>query len=209
MSASEAEKPQTGPSADRKAPGSNKLVAVCCLAFVASMVGAAYAAVPLYSLFCKVTGYGGTTRIAVQAPAHTIDRSFEVRFDANITASLPWKFEPETRSVTVKAGEVKTVYYKITNTSSQTTHATASYNVTPLETGAFFSKIQCFCFTSQTLGPGESQELPVVFFVDPAIDGDQDLFSVKTITLSYTYYPAKAQVTPVAAAAPSETKPQL
>ncbi|MDQ0391557.1 cytochrome c oxidase assembly protein [Labrys monachus] len=193
----------------KKTRTSNRLVAVCCVAFVGSMLGAAYAAVPLYSLFCRVTGYGGTTRVAAQAPGRTIDRSFEVRFDSNINAALPWKFEPETRSVQVRAGEVKTVYYRITNLSSQATHATASYNVTPLETGAFFSKIQCFCFSSQTLGPGESQELPVVFFVDPAIDEDRDLHGVKTITLSYTYYPAKPSATPIAEATSSNTKPQL
>jgi cytochrome c oxidase assembly protein subunit 11 len=191
---------------------SNGLIAVCCLAFVASMVGAAYASVPLYSLFCKVTGFGGTTRVAEAGPAQTIDRTFDVRFDSNINPALPWKFEPEQRSVTVKAGEVKTIYYKITNLSQKATHASAAYNVTPTDTGAYFSKIQCFCFTSQTLAPGESRELPVVFFVDPAIDKVDYLHGVKTITLSYTYYPATPPTTPVATAASNSTnttKPQL
>jgi cytochrome c oxidase assembly protein subunit 11 len=188
---------------------SNGLIAVCCLTFVASMVGAAYASVPLYSLFCKVTGFGGTTQVAEAAPAGTIDRSFEVRFDSNINSALPWTFEPEQRSVSVKAGEVKTIYYKITNLSNETTYASAAYNVAPQETGAFFSKIQCFCFTSQSLAPGESRELPVVFFVDPAIDKVDYLKSVKTITLSYTYYPAKPPATPVAAAEADKTKPKL
>ncbi|WP_448951285.1 cytochrome c oxidase assembly protein [Labrys neptuniae] len=181
---------------------SNGVIAVSCAAFVASMVGAAYAAVPLYTLFCQVTGFGGKTRVAEQAPSHTLDRSFQVRFDSNINPALPWKFEPEQRLVTVKAGEVKTVYYRITNLSSETTYAAAAYNVTPQETGAYFSKIQCFCFTNQKLGPGESQELPVVFFVDPAIDKVDYLAGVKTITLSYTYYPAKPPATPLAAAEP-------
>ncbi|WP_434955315.1 MULTISPECIES: cytochrome c oxidase assembly protein [unclassified Labrys (in: a-proteobacteria)] len=191
---------------------SNGVIAVSCIAFVASMVGAAYASVPLYTLFCQVTGFGGTTRVAETAPSQVLDRTFEVRFDSNINPALPWKFEPEQRSVTVKAGEVKTVYYKITNLSSETTYAAAAYNVTPQETGAYFSKIQCFCFTNQKLGPGESQELPVVFFVDPAIDKADYLAGVHTITLSYTYYPAKPPVTPVAAAEPktdNSSKPQL
>ncbi len=192
-----------------KPKASNGLIALCCVAFVASMVGAAYASVPLYSLFCKVTGFGGTTRVAEAAPTRTIDRSFEVRFDSNINPALPWKFEPEQRSISVKAGEVKTVYYKITNLSQETTYASAAYNVTPTDTGAYFSKIQCFCFTSQSLAPGESRELPVVFFVDPAIDQVDYLHGVKTITLSYTYYPAKPPATPVAAAEPNTTKPQL
>jgi cytochrome c oxidase assembly protein subunit 11 len=188
---------------------SNGLIAVCCIAFVASMVGAAYASVPLYTLFCKVTGFGGTTKVAEAAPGHMLDRSFDVRFDSNINPALPWKFEPEQRSVSVKAGEVKTIYYKITNLSNETTYASAAYNVTPQETGAYFSKIQCFCFTSQSLGPGESRDLPVVFFVDPAIDKVDYLKGVKTITLSYTYYPAKPPATPVATAEPDKTKPQL
>ncbi|GLS22504.1 cytochrome c oxidase assembly protein CtaG [Labrys miyagiensis] len=203
------ERPQTPQGRTRHPKASNGLIAVCCLAFVASMVGAAYASVPLYTLFCKVTGFGGTTRVAEAAPAQTIDRSFEVRFDSNINPALPWKFEPEQRSITVKAGEVKTIYYKITNLYSETTWASAAYNVTPQETGAYFSKIQCFCFTSQSLAPGESRELPVVFFVDPAIDKVDYLRGVKTITLSYTYYPAKQPATPVAAAEPATTKPQL
>jgi cytochrome c oxidase assembly protein subunit 11 len=207
MSAPE-RRPQTS-----KPVASNGLIAVCCLAFVASMVGAAYAAVPLYNMFCKATGFGGTTQVAEAAPAQTIDRSFEVRFDSNINPALPWTFEPEQRSVSVKAGEVRTVYYKITNLSDKTTYASAAYNVTPQETGAYFSKIQCFCFTNQSLAPGESRELPVVFFVDPAIDKVGYLHGVKTITLSYTYYPAKPPATPVATAEPNTTntptKPQL
>ncbi|MDT3382577.1 cytochrome c oxidase assembly protein [Labrys neptuniae] len=199
------------PSSSRPKVG-NGVIAVSCIAFVASMVGAAYAAVPLYTLFCQVTGFAGTTRVAEAAPGQVLDRSFEVRFDSNINPALPWKFEPEQRSVTVKAGEVKTVYYKITNLSQETTYAAAAYNVTPQETGAYFSKIQCFCFTNQKLGPGESQELPVVFFVDPAIDKVDYLAGVHTITLSYTYYPAKPPVTPLAAAEPktdTSSKPQL
>jgi len=190
----------------------HRLIALCCGAFVLSMVGAAYAAVPLYSLFCKVTGYAGTTRVAATAPTRVVDRTLDISFDANINRDLPWTFVPETRRVTVKAGEVKTIYYKITNTSQAPTIGVAAYNVTPMETGAFFSKIQCFCFTEQKLGPGESLELPVVFFVDPAIADNKALDDVRDITLSYTYYPAKRPASPVAAATPqpaSPVKPQL
>jgi len=192
----------------------HRLIALCCGAFVLSMIGAAYAAVPLYSLFCKVTGYAGTTRVAAAAPSRTLDRSFDISFDANINRDLPWTFVPEARRVTVKAGEVKTIYYKITNTSQSPTVGVAAYNVTPMETGAFFSKIQCFCFTEQKLGPGESLELPVVFFVDPAIADNKALDDVRDVTLSYTYYPAKRPASPVAAATPlpqpaSSVKPQL
>jgi len=193
---------------------SHRLIGLCCGAFVVSMLGAAYAAVPLYSLFCKVTGYAGTTRVATVAPGRTIDRAFDVSFDANISRELPWTFEPDAHRVTVKAGEVKTIYYKITNTSHAETTGIAAYNVTPTETGAYFSKIQCFCFTEQKLAPGETLELPVVFFVDPAIADDRNLDTVREITLSYTYYPAKRTTTPVASAAPlpgnlSPAKPQL
>ena len=192
----------------------HRLIALCCGAFVLSMVGAAYAAVPLYSLFCKVTGYAGTTRVAAQAPGRTLDRQFDISFDSNINRELPWTFVPEARRVTVKAGEVKTIYYRITNTSQRETTGVAAYNVTPMETGAFFSKIQCFCFTEQKLGPGQSLELPVVFFVDPAVGDNKALDDVREITLSYTYYPAKRPATPVAAATPSPqnlspAKPQL
>lgn len=184
-------------------------VALCCLAFVGAMVGAAYAAVPLYNLFCKVTGYAGTTRQALAAPGRVLDRSFEVRFDSNLNGALPWKFTPETTSVTVRAGEVKTVYYRVTNNSPEEMRGVASYNVTPMETGAFFSKIACFCFSEQVLKPGETLELPVVFFVDPAIAEQKALDDIRTITLSYTFFPAKQPATPVAAATPKPDKPQL
>lgn len=185
------------------------MVAVCCLAFVAAMIGAAYAAVPFYNMFCRLTGYAGTTQRAAAAPGRVLDRSFEVRFDSNMNGGLPWKFTPEATSVTVKAGEVKTVYYKVTNFSHEATRGVASYNVTPMETGAFFSKIQCFCFSDQSLKPGETRELPVVFFIDPAIADDKALDNIATITLSYTFYPAVKPATPVAAATSKPQSPQL
>src|SRR4051794_26481283 len=184
-------------------------VALGCAVFVGAMVGAAYAAVPLYDLFCKVTGYAGTTRKVAAAPGRVLDRSFEVRFDSNMNGALPWKFTPETPSVSVHAGEVRTIYYRVTNFGPDELRGIASYNVTPMETGAFFSKISCFCFSEQVLKPGETRELPVVFFVDPAIADQKALDDIRTITLSYTFFPAKPPATPVAGATPKPDKPQL
>lgn len=188
--------------------GRHGRVAFACVAFVVAMIGAAYASVPLYSLFCRVTGYGGTPSVAEAAPARVIDREFQIRFDANVHAGLPWVFSAEQNTVTMRGGEVKTILYKITNTSDRETWGVASFNVTPEQAGGYFSKIQCFCFNDQRLGPGETLELPVVFFVDPDIDKDPNNDSVKTITLSYTYFATKPPATPVADAS-SAAKPKL
>jgi cytochrome c oxidase assembly protein subunit 11 len=163
------------------------------------MLGASFAAVPLYDWFCRTTGYGGTTMVASKAPTGRGSRPIEVRFDANVNG-LPWRFEAETTSVMVTPGEVATVYYRITNTSSRDSTGIASYGVLPEITGGFFSKIQCFCFTDQTLKAGETREEAVVFFVDPAIEANPDARHVRTITLSYTFFPSKTQVKPLAAA---------
>jgi cytochrome c oxidase assembly protein subunit 11 len=187
----------------------DQLVAFSCAAFVAAMLGAAYAAVPLYDLFCRATGFGGRPVVAAAGPGHVSDRMFEIRFDSNVNGGLSWKFQPEAPSISVKAGEVKTVYFRVTNASREETHAIASYNVTPEGSAPYFSKIQCFCFSEQSLGPGQSADLPVVFFVDPAISKDHDLDSVSTITLSYTFFPAAKPATPVAAAASGGNKPKL
>ena len=148
------------------------IVAGACGVFVAFMVGMAYAAVPLYDWFCKATGFGGTTQVATAAPAAVLDRMITVRFDANIAAGLPWRFEPEVNSINVKLGEVATVYYTVTNLSARETLGQATYNVSPPTVGAYFSKINCFCFTEQRLKPGERREMAVVFFVDPALAKD-------------------------------------
>lgn len=186
----------------------HRRIAIACVAFVMSMIGAAYASVPLYDLFCRMTGFGGATVVAEGLPERVIDRSFEVRFDSNVHAGLPWVFTPEAPSVTIRGGEVKTFHYTITNTSDRETWGIASYNVTPERTGGYFNKIQCFCFNEQKLGPGESIELPVVFFVDPAIDQDSNNDGVKTITLSYTFFAAEPKATPVASAKSAE-QPKL
>jgi cytochrome c oxidase assembly protein subunit 11 len=154
------------------------------------MVGLAYASVPLYRMFCQVTGFGGTTQRAEAAPEKTVERRMTILFDANTAGSLPWTFEPVQRSLEVKVGEENFAYYRATNNSDHVVTGSAVFNVTPDTAGAYFNKIQCFCFTKQTLKAGESIELPVSFFVDPAIVEDYGLDNVNTITLSYTFYPA-------------------
>src|SRR5256714_13984561 len=143
------------------------LVAAACGIFVALMVGMAYAAVPLYSWFCRATGFGGTPQVATSAPAAVLERKLNVRVDANVPGGLPWKFEPERNSVQVKLGQVVTVLFSVTNQSARETVGQASYNVAPPTVGQYFSKINCFCFTEQRLKPGERREMTVVFFVDP------------------------------------------
>jgi cytochrome c oxidase assembly protein subunit 11 len=168
-------------------------IALGCGAVVGLMIGAAYAAVPFYNWFCRTTGYGGTTQISRNiTPAKVSDRTMTVRFDSNVGPGLPWKFEPEVNSIDLKIGEVVTVKYHVTNLSARETWATAAYNVAPLTVGAYFQKINCFCFTEQHLKPGEQQDLTVVFYVDPSIMKDSDQNDLNTITLSYTFYPQKA-----------------
>jgi cytochrome c oxidase assembly protein subunit 11 len=167
-------------------------VAAACGLLVAFMVGASYAAVPLYNWFCRATGFNGTTMVASSAPATgPIARKIAVRFDANVSGGLPWKFVPEQSEIEVKIGEVVTVFYTVTNQSARTTSAQAAYNVAPLTVGAYFQKINCFCFTDQTLAPGEKREMPVVFYVDPALAADSENDGLKSITLSYTFYPLR------------------
>ena len=168
------------------------------------MVGLSYAAVPLYRLFCQVTGFGGTTQRAEAAPARSTERLISVRFDANTSHNLDWGFHAVQTAMTVKVGEQNMAYYKATNISDQPVTGTAVFNVTPVQAGAYFNKIQCFCFTEQTLQPGESIEMPVSFFVDPDMLEDADAAGIKEITLSYTFYPVDKpkSVSEVKAAAP-------
>jgi cytochrome c oxidase assembly protein subunit 11 len=181
----------TLPPAVRTRQRRDVVVALACGAFVGLMVGSAFAAVPLYTWFCRVTGFGGTPQVASVAPGELLDRKITVRFDANISRGLPWRFTPETTSVDVRLGEVVTVYYTVTNQAARETSGTAAYNVTPTQTGAYFSKIDCFCFTEQRLKAGETREMAVVFFVDPALAKDADQNDLNTITLSYTFYPTR------------------
>ncbi|MES0809625.1 MULTISPECIES: cytochrome c oxidase assembly protein [unclassified Roseibium] len=188
---------------------SNRKVAVACAGLFALMVGAAYAAVPLYDLFCRVTGFGGTTQVAESESDVVINRMITVRFDGNVNRELPWKFKPAQRSVTLKMGETAQLEYLATNNGEETTYGTSTFNVSPPTAGAYFNKLDCFCFTEQALKSGETVEMPVVFFVDPEMDKDPELKHVKEITLSYTFFPVEQPERPVdvrAEAPVTETK---
>lgn len=168
----------------------NVKVFAACGAIVAGMVGMAYAAVPLYDLFCRVTGYGGTTQIAQYDPGQILEREVTVRFDASVNRDFPWRFEPLQREMTVRVGETALAFYRATNDTDRPVTGIASYNVTPFKVGPYFSKLECFCFNEQTLQPGESMDMPVIFFVDPLLDGEARLDDIRTITLSYTFFAA-------------------
>ncbi len=174
-------------------------VAGACGAFVALMVGASYAAVPLYDWFCRATGFNGTTQVSKSAPGRTLDRKVTVRFDANVGPGLPWKFTPEKNQIEARLGDVVAVDYIVTNQVARETQGVAGYNVTPLNLGAYFQKINCFCFTDQTLKAGETRTMTVVFYIDPSIDTDPDGQGDLTMTLSYTFYPQREPQRPVAA----------
>lgn len=179
--------------------------AFICLSVAIGMVGLAYASVPLYDLFCKVTGFNGTPVVRDNNASEITDRVISVRFDSNVAPGLSWSFSPEKPEVTVKLGETTTVYYKVTNTGDKPATGIATYNVQPDLAGTYFSKLECFCFTEQTLEPGETLESAVVFYVDPRLAQDSDVKDLSSITLSYTYFPSKAGK-PVAEAT-SSTKP--
>ena len=168
----------------------NLRVAVLLGGLAAGMVGLAYAAVPLYELFCRVTGFGGTTQVAAGNPKGIIGREMTVRFDTNVDGGLPWRVVAAA-PVKSRIGTVATVNYLATNLSDRPITGTAIFNVTPEQTGIYFNKIECFCFTEQVLQPGETVEMPVTFFVDPDIDANTELATVREITLSYTFYAQK------------------
>ncbi len=169
--------------------GRTALLAVLGICF---MTGLAWASVPLYRLFCQVTGLNGTTQRGLVAPGAT-NAQVQVDFDANVSPKLPWRFVPENRSETVAVGARDMVFFQATNRSSQPVSGTATFNVTPAQAGKYFTKIQCFCFTQQTLKPGETVRMPVIFFVDPKMLQDPDAKDIETITLSYTFYPSDAE----------------
>ena len=186
------------PRNDKRGLRRDLLTAACCGVFVAAMVGAAYAAVPLYNWFCRTTGFAGTIQVASQAPGHVLGRTLAIRFDANVAPGLQWKFEPEQNEIKLRIGEVATVHYKVTNEAAREIAGMASYNVSPPQVGAYFDKINCFCFTQQTMKPGETREMSVVFYVDPSIVKDHEQDDLNTITLSYTFYRLPGAVRPVA-----------
>jgi len=185
--------PRSGSRSKRQA------IALATLAIV--MVGMAYAAVPLYTLFCAVTGFGGATRTAVAPAALEGKTRITVVFDANVSDNLGWGFHPEQDKVTLKTGETRTVSYRLENPTSQPTVGIASFNVAPAVAGQYFNKLQCFCFTEQVMKAGESRDESVTFFIDPAIEQDPQFEGLHTITLSYTFFPDKKPVTEAGKAA--------
>lgn len=168
----------------------NRRLAAAALCGAALMVGAAFAAVPLYRIFCQVTGYGGTPQTAAAAPGRVLERRMTVRFNADTDPALAWEFAPAARQVRIRVGERALAFYRARNLAGRPVTGTAAFNVTPLKAGRYFSKIECFCFTEQTLAPGAAADMPVTFFIDPAISGDPNLDDVTTITLSYTFFEA-------------------
>jgi cytochrome c oxidase assembly protein subunit 11 len=194
--------PQTG-SADRRR---HRKVASIVVGVVAVMIGLSFASVPLYQEFCRVTGYGGTTQVAREATKLRGSRSMVVSFDANVAAGLPWTFKPEVANVTLRDGETATVFFKVHNNSDRTWAATAGYNVSPDQSGVYFNKISCFCFSEQTLRPHETAEWPVVFYLDPQLEKDETMAGVETVTLSYTFFASKVQPAQQAASAAGNSK---
>jgi cytochrome c oxidase assembly protein subunit 11 len=168
---------------------SHRTIAVSCIAVVLVMVGLAYAAVPLYRLYCQVTGYAGTTQRADKPSSQIVDHILTVHFDANVDKALPWRFEPLQRKVDVKVGENTLAFYRATNTSDKPVTGTAVFNVAPEAIGIHFNKVECFCFTEQRLEPGQSLDMPVSFYIDPAFVTDEDTKDLPELTLSYTFYP--------------------
>ena len=183
-------------------PRRHGLIALACVGFVAVMVGAAYASVPFYDWFCRVTGFDGTPSVAsVEAlpGLEPRDREITVRFDSNVAPGLPWRFKPVQRSIRLRVGEIVEVRYEVENLSAERTVGRSAFNVTPYQGGGYFTKIDCFCFTAQTLEPNETREMPVVFYVDPSFDDDKDADGVSVITLSYTFFPFEDAVDETAA----------
>ncbi|MCB1447643.1 MAG: cytochrome c oxidase assembly protein, partial [Rhizobiaceae bacterium] len=168
----------------------NSGVLVACVVFVGAMVGMSYAAVPLYNMFCRATGFNGTTQRVEQASSVILDRTMRIEFDTNMASELSWDFKALDRFVEPRIGETVQVNFRIANPSSETQTGRAVFNVTPMVAGAYFNKLECFCFTDLTLKPGEARDVPVVFFIDPEIVNQQDTKDIKVITLSYTFYPS-------------------
>ena len=178
------------PQIDQRAQGNRRTLTVLAL-LVVTMVGLAYASVPLYDLFCRVTGYGGTTQVVTEnADAIIIDHPVKVRFDANVNPSLNWRFEAVDAPVTLNPGEEVIISYRATNLGDTPSIGTSTFNVTPVKAGPHFMKLDCFCFIEQALAPGESMLMPVRFFIDPAIVESADTADIKEIILSYTFFPA-------------------
>lgn len=182
------ETPPPGEAGTKALARRNRRVGMIAFGVVAGMVGMSYAAVPLYQMFCQVTGFGGTTQRADAAPTRVTSQTISVRFDANVAPGLGWGFTPEQTAQTLKIGEQKLAFYKAVNNSGEPVSGQAVFNVTPDIAGQYFNKIECFCFTEQKLEPGQAIDMPVVYFVDPAILDDPQARKISEITLSYTFY---------------------
>lgn len=182
-----------------------RITLVACLSLAVAMVGAAFAAVPLYDMFCRATGYDGTPIVRATEAGRVLGRRITVRFDTNVAPGLRWTFVPEANWIEARIGETRTVFFRVKNEGPATTRAVATYNVQPGQIGAYFVKMQCFCFNEQSLAPGETMDFPVVFYVDPAIEAEKTLEGLSSMTLSYTYF-ASRNGQPVASAA---TAPKL
>ncbi|SED06406.1 cytochrome c oxidase assembly protein subunit 11 [Rhizobiales bacterium GAS191] len=199
------------PSPNRQAPvsrGSRRTAVVAALV-PALMLGASFAAVPAYRIFCQATGFAGTPLIATQAPTHSLGQMMVVRFDANVAPGLAWNFAPEAPFVHLRLGETKTVEFRVTNDSDRPAAAVAAFNIQPDLAAQYFNKLSCFCFDETVLKPHETRDLPVVFFVDPALAKDKDIRSLTSLTLSYTFFASKtgkSQMTTPQAATTSETR---
>jgi cytochrome c oxidase assembly protein subunit 11 len=198
---------QAGTGPKRESRHHAKVAALCGVAFF-GMVGAAYAAVPLYKMFCQATGFDGTVRKAEVKPTRVLDRKVKIRFDANIRG-LPWDFTTEQVSQDIRIGDTGLAFFKVTNKSDKALTGRAMYNVVPEQAGPYFQKLECFCFTSQTIEPGQTVEFPVVYFVDPQFADDPDTKGKSEITLSYTFFPAvpEAGATKQAATTPRIVQP--
>lgn len=171
----------------------NARMAWILAAVIGGMLGLAYAAVPLYEMFCKATGFAGTPLVAQEGDRPVLGRTVTVRFDSNVDPNLPWRFEPVQRAVKVHLGEQKLVFFRATNLSQRPIVGSATYNITPERMGGWFDKVQCFCFSEQLLQPGQSVDMPVTFFVDPEMDKDRRYDDINAVTLSYTFYEAKTE----------------
>ncbi len=183
---------QSGPS-DRPQPTAqvrrNRKVALICAGFFFGMIGMAYASVPLYRAFCQLTGFDGTVRKADAAPDTILDKTLTIRFDANVR-NLPWTFKAEQNAQTIKIGQTGLAYFKVTNNGDKDITGRAVYSVVPEAAGAYFQKIECFCFSDQTIKAGQTVEFPVVYFVDPEYATDFETKGAGEVTLSYTYFPS-------------------
>ncbi len=185
-------------------PGRTRRIALSLVVGSVAMLILSFASVPLYRVFCAATGFGGTTQVAKKNLGQQGERTLTVRFDANVARDLPWRFEPEAASISLRTGQTATVFYKVVNLADHETRGVAAYNVSPDQAGAYFNKLACFCFSEQRLDAHESAEWPVVFFLDPALENEESMLHVAEITLSYSFFAVKGP----AAVAPS-TKTSL